>query len=378
MLAGAVFSILFPLFNNGVDNSKVVDALDVYREQLQELEFQIDAGTKNRESLELERAEIARRILKENRRSGTIKFWNSAKLGRHFTSISALALIPILSFSLYIALGSPGVPDAPLSAQRIGKLEDKSIGEMVRMAERHLAKNPNDARGWTVLANVYGKLNRPSDRARAFEQIIKINGPTPGSLAELGEALTVADGNIVSARSRKLFERALAMDKSTLKASVYIALALEQEGRFGEALKGWVHIANSRKDDAQWQAMTSERISTMKQRIGKILSKEAAGKGEFKGPNTEQIKDASKMNSVDRKTLIKGMVARLADKLKDEPNDFDGWVRLIRSYTVLKRNNDARVALKNARNQFKNDPSLLKKLNSFAQQINLSTTKLLE
>ena len=128
-------------------------------------------------------------------------------------------------------------------------------------------KIPNDVKGWNVLANVYGRLNRPADRAHAFEQIIRIAGSTPDRLAELGEALTVADGNVVSDRARKLFETAWTQDKTTLKASVYLALALEQEGRFEKAVVRWKDLALHRKNDPQWQAMTSEHLTMLEARI---------------------------------------------------------------------------------------------------------------
>ena len=47
--------------------------------------------------------------------------------------------------------------------------------------------------------------------------------------------------------------------------------------------------------------------------------------------------------------MIEGMVASLAKRLESEPDDVDGWLRLIRSYVVLGRAEDAadaaRIAL---------------------------------
>ncbi len=363
MLAGAILTILVPLSRGKKYNSEPVDALAVYRQQLLELDEQSDLTSESKEALEIERAEIARRILKESRKLENLpKQLNLPKRGRIIASLTALIVLPAISLPMYFHYGSPGTPDVPLSSQRVGKLEDKSVEEMVQMTERHLAKNPNDARGWTVLANVYGRLNRPSDRARAFENIIRIEGPTPGNMAELGEALTVADGNIVSSRARKLFERAWAQDKSTLKASVYLALALEQEGRFDLAINRWINLAKSRTDDMQWQAMTDERLVSLKNRLGQEP---------LKNPSAEDVKNASEMSAEDRTSMIAGMVTKLAVKLKENPNNIKGWMRLIRSYAILKRDNDAGFALKEARAQFKNEPVELAKLDDMAKQMNI-------
>ena len=47
------------------------------------------------------------------------------------------------------------------------------------------------------------------------------------------------------------------------------------------------------------------------------------------------------MTAKDRQSMIRSMVQRLADKLKDNPNDVDGWLRLARSYSVLKQSESA-------------------------------------
>ena len=42
------------------------------------------------------------------------------------------------------------------------------------------------------------------------------------------------------------------------------------------------------------------------------------------------------------------MVSRLAARLKDEPDDVEGWLRLIRSYVVLGRADAAAEAARSA------------------------------
>ncbi len=364
MLVGAVISILLPLSRRANGQDEKANALDVYRQQLNENDKKTPNSDEEKELLEIERAEIARRILRENRRSkSTITAVTKRGFGVIVTSLMALVLLPMVTLAFYYQIGAPGTPDYPLSAKRLEKLENKSIEEMVRIAERHLAKNPNDAKGWTVLANVYGRLNRPADRAHAFEQIIRISGSTSDRLAELGEALTVADGNVVSDRARKLFETAWKQDKRNLKASVYLALALEQEGRFDMALTRWMDLSKSRKDDTEWQAMTSERLALLKQRM--------SGNA-FKGPSAEDVKDAAELDENDRTAMIEGMVKRLAGKLEDDPSDFQGWSRLIRSYAILKRREDAAVAFQKAKLLFRDNPERIDSLNKLATQLNIS------
>ncbi len=47
------------------------------------------------------------------------------------------------------------------------------------------------------------------------------------------------------------------------------------------------------------------------------------------------------MTPADRTAMIEGMVSGLAERLKSNPDDVEGWLRLIRSYSVLGRPEEA-------------------------------------
>ncbi len=56
---------------------------------------------------------------------------------------------------------------------------------------------------------------------------------------------------------------------------------------------------------------------------------------------------------------IRGMVAKLADDMKQHPDDLDGWLRLGRSYAVLGQPDDAAAAFAQAEKLKPNDPAVL-------------------
>jgi cytochrome c-type biogenesis protein CcmH len=67
------------------------------------------------------------------------------------------------------------------------------------------------------------------------------------------------------------------------------------------------------------------------------------------GPTAADVEAAGTMAPEDRAAMIEGMVAQLAERLESEPGDAEGWARLVRSYMVLGRPDDARAALDEAR-----------------------------
>ncbi len=67
--------------------------------------------------------------------------------------------------------------------------------------------------------------------------------------------------------------------------------------------------------------------------------------------------------------MIKGMVDGLAERLKQDGHDVDGWIRLMRSYVVLGQQDKASAAGQSARIALSNDPEALRHLNSSAKEL---------
>ena len=65
------------------------------------------------------------------------------------------------------------------------------------------------------------------------------------------------------------------------------------------------------------------------------------------------------MSADDQGEMIRGMVARLAERLEDEPGDLDGWLRLGRSYGVLGEPQKSRDAYAQAAALSPDDPDIL-------------------
>ena len=368
LLVVAVLCILVPLRGGRLnpDQEHSEDSLDIYREQLAELDAANPLTAQEKQAIEEERIELSRRLIRHSKNDEVRVRVGSSRASIVMTSLAALVLIPAISISTYLAIGSPQIPDQPLSARLNSDLASKSIDEMLLIAKQHLQKNPGDRQGWQVLADTYGALNRPAERAVALRQLSRLSNQTPELMTELGEALTVAQGNIVPAEARELFQRALAEKPAFPKASLYLALALEQEGKFEEAYKRWVKLAAIRKSDERWQTMASARLKKLGEQIG-IQSP--------KGPTQQDIKNAATLSTEERAAMIEGMVAGLESRLEDDPNDIEGWMRLIRSYKVLNNPLKAAESLVKAKSAFSDDAQSLKRLDQFAARLKLTSSK---
>jgi cytochrome c-type biogenesis protein CcmH len=79
------------------------------------------------------------------------------------------------------------------------------------------------------------------------------------------------------------------------------------------------------------------------------------------------------MKPEDRNAMVRGMVDRLAERLKRDGNDLEGWLRLVRAYTVLGDRDRALSAIADARRALGHDADKLKRLDELAKELKLES-----
>lgn len=366
---GASLAVLLPLTRQSRAKDDASHDLEVYRDQLGEVDRDAARGLIAPSDAEQARAEIARRIIKldaENAREPR----KASQLGPRLVGMIAVLAVPLLSWSVYTAIGSPTVPSQPLSARLSQKPADSSVDELIARAEAHLVANPSDGRGWDVLAPVYLRIGRANDAVTAYRNAIRILGSTTARQAGLGEAIAGAAGGIVTSDARLAFEAALKLEPTDAKARYFLALALAQEGKIADAAAAWRLLAASLPADSPWRAATDQAIAQAEVRTA--AAKQAAG---APGPNQDDIDAAASMSSGDRTAMIEGMVATLDEKLRQNPRDPEGWLRLVRSYQVLGKTDLAQAALGRAYAALGRDSDDGRKLTELAGSLGLKVTE---
>jgi cytochrome c-type biogenesis protein CcmH len=81
-----------------------------------------------------------------------------------------------------------------------------------------------------------------------------------------------------------------------------------------------------------------------------------------RGPTADDVAAASDMSEEQRLQMIRGMVARLAERLQHDGSDVEGWLRLVRAYMVLGERDKAQGAAADARRAFDRDPDKLRQV----------------
>ena len=264
---GASLAVLLPLAGGAKGTSASSDHdLEVYRDQLSELDRDVARGLIQPAEAEEARAEIARRILRlDNAGPADTAAGRRPSMATRLVATAAVLAVPLVSWGLYSQLGSPDLPSQPLSERLAKNPADSSVDELVARAEAHLAANPSDGRGWDVLAPVYLRMQRFSDAAAAYRNAIRLDGDSAARQAGLGEAIANAAGGIVSADAQTAFEAALKLDPANPKASFYLAMGLAQEGRNDEAAAAWRKMLGTLPQDSPWRGAVEQALAAIRQ-----------------------------------------------------------------------------------------------------------------
>jgi cytochrome c-type biogenesis protein CcmH len=354
MTVAAIFAVVWPLGRRNVDARGGSDVA-VYRDQLAEIERDRAAGQIGEAEAEAARVEVSRRLLTAADAAET----NPAPAAtgrRRAAALIALVALPLGAGAMYLALGSPQLPGAPLPARLQAPQENRSIQALVAQVEAHLDRNPQDGRGWEVLAPVYLRLGRLDDAVKARRNALAYRGETAERQSDLGEALAMANNGIITAEAKRAFDRAVALDAAHPKARFFIGLAAEQDGQREQAAAIWRGLLASAAADAPW-------VNFVRQALARV-------EGE-RGPAAQDMAAAAQLSDAQRNEMVQGMVARLAERLKQDGSDIEGWLRLMRAYMVLGERDKARAAVSDARRALAADPDKLRMIDAAAKGLGI-------
>jgi cytochrome c-type biogenesis protein CcmH len=394
--------------------------IEIYRDQLAEVEKETAAGLIDSDQAETASVEIKRRLLAADRASGPMLARFS--LGeRNFAAVAVAGIVVLGSVGLYALNGSPDLPSTPAQvgsarqpeASAVDQLaaamlppggEGQSLShsqarlgtvdEMIGRVVERLKRNPNDPEGWRMLGWSYFNTERFAQSAAAYAKAIELNPQDAEFRSSRGEALVRAADGLVTDEAKAVFAQALRLDAKDPKGRFFTGLAKEQIGDKMAALDDWVAILNDSDSNDAWVTDLRQRVTELGRETGVDLSARlhplkpaatggllgmlqqqqtappavAPGSG---GPSTEDVRNAAAMTPSDRVAMIQGMVDRLASRLDQSPRDVDGWIKLMRSRKVLGETEAAEQTFRFALDVFKDAPREQEQIASAARELEL-------
>jgi cytochrome c-type biogenesis protein CcmH len=316
----------------------------VYSDQLREVDRDLARGVIGPEEAGSARLEIQRRLLSVDTKAPSSA---DAPARSPRLAVAAALFVALGAGGLYWRLGAPGLSDAPY-ADRPAAMAGGSTAapsaqphadmrEAAEKLEAKLRSDPSNASGWVLYARTCSMLGDWNKAASAYQRAIDLGQKGGDIYAGYGEMLVMAADGIVAPAAHDAFASALTNDPGNGVARYYLALADAQAGDARKAIGAWLELAAGLPEDSTMRDEIARRVADAARSAGidpPALPKGLPAEAATAGPTEEQMQAAADMAPEQRAQMIGGMIEKLAAKLKDDPNDLDGWLRLGRAYYV--------------------------------------------
>ena len=354
LTVAAAYALLLPLFRSDAGEAREAEpAVAVFADQLAEIDREEERGLLPPGEAEAARREVARRLLRASRAETAL---DRAPWRRRVAAVAVAALVPVVGFGVYAAIGEPDERDRPLALRaNEAPAADMTIEGMLAQVEARLAEAPDDGVGWGVIAPIYLALGRFEEAANAFDKAIALDGASASRYVGLGESLMLAAGGTVSIRAEAAFERALAMEPEALKPRVFLAIAARQRGDAEEALQRWALLVEGATGGEPWAPLARREMAA----LGRPAPRPP--------PAPAAVAAGAPAGGTD--AMIAAMVGRLSTRLMESGGTADEWVQLIRSHLVLGDAGSAREALTAGLADLAADPAALEALRAGAAEL---------
>lgn len=381
--------------------------LAVLKDQLADVDIQLAAGTIPPQDAEGLRTEIKRRMLA----AGHLAEDASHPLASRALSgvaIGLAAMVAIAAAALYSTMGRPDLATGkqPATIAQANPANDAGadpaaqaaadaeIGRLVTGLQARLAENPEDAEGWRMLGWSQYNLRRFEESAAAYARAIALNPKGEGYQSTYAEALVQVAGGEVTPEAVAAFNKAAAQDASDARARYYLGISKAQAGNLTAALDDWISLLGESAPDAPWvpqlrgiiTATAAEAKVDVSGRLAaltppatggaRVTTPEAAATvpaGVMPSPSKEQVEAVQAMPPAAQQQMIQNMVQGLAEKLKANPKDEAGWLRLMRARSVLNDMPAALAARDQALAAFAGDPAAQSRLRAAAAEMGLGS-----
>lgn len=346
----AVSFLLLPLLRQDTESGdRDSGAIAVLRDQLSEIERDQARGLISEVEANDAGIEIKRRLLALAKKQKAPEL----ATGRgSWAMYIAVVVVGVSGVGVYGSLGSPRMPSVSFADRGDERAAANEIADLATELRTRLeaAENGGPFQGWILLGQTYMRMNDYSGAVDAFGVGTERPEATSATFSQLAEAMLAVESGIVTPPIEAAIEQAVALDPRNPAAVYYQALALDQTGRSVTAYDVLAQRIAMESEIAPWMEAFIGQLNRIGERLGRqpvgpmmLLSQDGVP-----GPNADDIAAAAQMSAEDRAEMVQSMVARLAARLEDEPDDLEGWLRLANAYNVLGDLDAARTALSRA------------------------------
>ncbi len=249
LIAIALAFVVTPLLRTRAISSSTragMTNIDLYREQLAELDVDKATGVLQHAQYIEARDELGQRLLTESSDATEIEP-PKRQSSNIVLIISLVILMPLCALLIYLKIGHlPNTTD--LEQQEIGLTQ---IESMVNKLATRLKQEPNDAQGWVMLGKSYMVLEQYPQATQAYAKAYALLKQDTAVAADYAEASILANEGNVAAEALVIINGALKLDAKHLKLNSLAGMAAFQSKDYRGAIDHWTRVEDQLSADSE-------------------------------------------------------------------------------------------------------------------------------
>jgi cytochrome c-type biogenesis protein CcmH len=295
--------------------------------------------------------------------------------------LAGLLAMTAVGITLYRSSGD-GVDEAGnASANAVAPQQQAgSMEEMAAQLRERLRQEPDNDRGWFMLGMTYRESGRFAEAEQAFRRASELAPRNAAYLAYRAEILLANGHDNPPTEAAALFRRALEIEPGNPLARYYLATIKDMGGDHRGAIDDLVALIREAPADAPWLeqvrgaavAIAADNHIDISRRLPPAPAPGGStASAAIPGPTPEQMQAARSIPPSQQDQMVRSMVDGLAARLRQNPRDADGWIRLMRSRIVLNDPAAAGEALRSGLAAFQGDAATQSRLRAAARELNI-------
>lgn len=271
LIVGALLFIVPPLLRRTSSSRVSRDAVNVavYRDQLRELDLDLQCGTLSPEHHDKARRELEARLLEDV--NGAAAAARIRLPGRGAAIALGLA-IPLCALGVYFVVGNPQALLPQAAGDAAHGLSEQQMQALIDRLAARLKNNPEDAEGWIMLARSYSLFGRFSEASTAYANAAARLPNDAQLLADYADALAMAQDKRLQGEPEKIIARALQADPNNLKALALAGTVAFENKNYGAALDHWERILRLAPQDSEFAQAVRASVAEARARGGSAVS----------------------------------------------------------------------------------------------------------
>ena len=300
---------------------------------------------------------------------------SSATIALGAAALLALGAVGIALFRS----GDPAAAPQGNGAATAPQGEAPSLDASIAQLRERLRQDPDNHSDWYLLGLALRDSRDFAGAEQAFRRARELAPDNADYAAYLAEMLLIRSGANPPPEAEQLLRRVLELQPGNPQARYYLATLKDIRGDHRGAVDDLLVLLREAPADAPWEPQVREAAVLIARQNEIDISDRlppprpqqgaSSATAAIPGPTREQMEAARGIPPSQQDAMVKGMVDGLAERLRRNPRDAEGWIRLMRSRMVLNDPQAAREALRSGLAAFEGDAAVQARLRGAATEL---------